>query len=192
MRCEVTTWTLEQRSPDQLHPASAPDLALALVRAERPSPELGRFLYTSVGGNWYWTDRLPWSYQRWLEWQRGGTETWVAYLAGTPAGYFELDASQPGQVELAYFGLLPDCIGMGVGGWLLTAALQRAWELGPDRVWVHTCTLDGPNALANYQARGMRICGVETNEQELAPEPPGPWPGAGVHGHHSVLEAKDV
>jgi hypothetical protein len=23
-------------------------------------------------------------------------------------------------------------------------------------VWVHTCTLDGPHALANYEARGLR------------------------------------
>lgn len=192
MRYEVTTWTLEQLSRDELIEAPEPPLPLLLLRAERPSPELGRFLYTAVGGNWYWTDRLTWSYERWTEWQTNGTETSVAYLAGTPAGYFELDGSQPGQVELAYIGLLPDCVGKGIGGWLLTRALQRAWELGPDRVWVHTCTLDGPNALNNYRARGMRVSGVETRVQELDPEPPGPWPGAGLHGPHTVLEAEDV
>jgi hypothetical protein len=25
----------------------------------------------------------------------------------------------------------------------------------PSRVWVHTCTLDHPASLANYQARGL-------------------------------------
>lgn len=189
MRCEVTTWTLEQRAPGELLPAPQPDLPLTLVRAERPSPELGRFLYTAVGGNWYWTDRLPWSYERWLEWQSGATETWVAYLEGCPAGYFELDASVAGQVELAYFGVFPDCVGRGLGGWLLTRALERAWELGPSRVWVHTCSLDGPNALANYEARGLSVCSVVTHEQELDPDPPGPWPGAGARGPRARITA---
>lgn len=192
MRCRVTTWTLELRAPDALRRAPQPELPLLLLRAERPSPELGRFLYTAVGGNWYWTDRLGWSCQRWLEWQSGATETWVAHLAGAPAGYFELDASVEGEVELAYFGLLPDCVGMGIGGWLLTRALERAWELGPRRVWVHTCTLDGPHALANYQARGMTVSAVVTEVRELDPEPPGPWPGAGVRGPRAAVEVIDV
>ena len=56
-------------------------------------------------------------------------------------------------MEIAYFGLLPAFHGRGSGGALLEHALRRGFELG-DRVWVHTCTLDGPHALANYQARG--------------------------------------
>jgi GNAT superfamily N-acetyltransferase len=175
---EVTTWSLELRRPSELSPSLAPDLELALVQAKHPSPELGRFLYTAVGGNWYWIDRLAWTSERWLEWlARTGVETWVAYLEGTPAGYFELDGSSGSEVEIAYFGLLPGFIGKKLGGWLLTQALARAWEMGPERVWVHTCSLDGPHALANYQARGMRVFKVETKVLELPPEPPGPWPG---------------
>ena len=189
MRVEVTTWSLEQRSRSDLVPAPEPDLQLLLMRAERPSPELGRFLYTAVGGNWYWIDRLAWSYEQWREWlARAGVETWVAYEAGTPAGYFELDASSRDSVKLAYFGLFPDCMGRGIGGWLLTRALERAWDLQPERVWVHTCTLDGPNALANYRARGMRVFAEERDVQELEDRPEGPWPGAGLHGPHAVLE----
>jgi len=179
VQVEVTTWSLELTSPDQVVPAPRPDLDLALVQARVPSPELSRFLYTAVGGDWYWIDRLVWSYEQWLEWQRRpGVETWVAYLEGTPAGYFELDASVAGDVELAYFGLLRGFIGRGLGGWLLTQALQRAWALGPDRVWVHTCSLDGSHALANYQARGMKIFKEVKAGQELDADPPGPWTGA--------------
>ncbi len=58
-------------------------------------------------------------------------------------------------VEVAYFGLLRDFHGAGLGGALLTHALRRALELGTP-VTLHTCTLDGPHALANYLARGMR------------------------------------
>lgn len=181
MEVEVTTWSLEMTAAADLRPAPPPDLDVTLVRARRPSPELGRFLYTSVGGSWYWIDRLSWSYDRWLEWQaRPGVETWVASVDGTPAGYFELDGSTGDSVEVAYFGLLPAFVGQGLGGWLLTGALQRAWELGPRRVWVHTCSLDGPNALANYVARGMRVFRVEAARLELPAAPPGPWPDAGA------------
>jgi GNAT superfamily N-acetyltransferase len=182
---DVTTWSLEMTASADLRPARRPEVDVALVHARRPSPELGRFLYTAVGGRWYWIDRLAWTYQRWLEWQvRSGVETWVAYVDGTPAGYFELDASNEGSVEIAYLGLLPDFVGRGLGGWLLTQALERAWALCPRRVWVHTCSLDGPWALANYRARGMRIFSVETVRQVLPPQPPGPWPGAGLDGPH--------
>lgn len=175
----MTTWSLEMTAPSDLRPAPQPALEVALIQARRASPELSRFLYTAVGGRWYWLDRLPWTYERWQEWlARPGVETWVAYVDGTPAGYFELDGSAGDSVELAYFGLLPEVTGRGLGGWLLTRALERAWALGPRRVWVHTCTLDGPWALANYRARGMRICAVETAMQQLPPQSPGPWPGA--------------
>jgi GNAT superfamily N-acetyltransferase len=91
----------------------------------------------------------------------------VAYVKGTPAGYFELEAQTRGDVELAYFGVLPQFIGRGIGGLLLSEAVKRAWEIGATRVWVHTYTLDAPTALANYQARGFRIYKEETNEVDV-------------------------
>jgi GNAT superfamily N-acetyltransferase len=113
----------------------------------------------------------------------------VLWLQGTPAGYVELDAQpSPGstQVEIAYFGLLPRFIGRGLGGQLLTAGITNAWslrdrwpELPPvDRVWVHTCTLDGEYALANYIARGLRPYRTHEQDEHRPPMPPGPWPGA--------------
>jgi GNAT superfamily N-acetyltransferase len=62
---------------------------------------------------------------------------------------------------VAYFGLLPAFHGQGLGGFLLTHALRRAFELAP-RVCLHTCTLDGPAALPNYQARGLRPFRTQT------------------------------
>jgi len=86
----------------------------------------------------------------------------VGYYDGSPAGYHELRQDDGDGVEIAYFGLLPAFIGRGFGGALLTHALDEAWRMEPTRVWVHTCTLDHPAALANYQARGMKIYRVET------------------------------
>jgi GNAT superfamily N-acetyltransferase len=68
---------------------------------------------------------------------------------------------------------------MGLGGPLLSAAVTRAWEMGARRVWVHTCDLDHPRALANYQARGFRVFHVECKVEQLPDEPLEVWPGAG-------------
>lgn len=175
----VTTTYLEMRDPALLRRARVPQPAPLILRAEAPSPEFSRFLYTAVGGDWHWTDRLGWSRARWQTYlARPQVQTWVLYVQGTPAGYVELEAQDGGDVEIAYFGLLRDFIGRGLGGHLLTVGIEHAWALpGTQRVWVHTCTLDGPQALANYQARGMTVYRTETVEKDIGPTP-GPWPGA--------------
>jgi GNAT superfamily N-acetyltransferase len=178
MTTKVITSYVEMTDPAQLCPARE-NGELEIRRAELPCPELNRFLYTAVGGDWYWIDRLSWSYERWLAWlDRPELQTWVGYHRGTPAGYFELEHMPETGVEIAYFGLLPQFVGRGLGGQLLTAAVRRAWEQKPRRVWLHTCTLDHPQALANYQARGFVLYKQEESFKELPARPPGPWPGA--------------
>ncbi|MER5525566.1 GNAT family N-acetyltransferase [Streptomyces sp. NPDC002677] len=183
----VTTWYLEQTSPADLLPAAAPDGdAVRIVRAEVTSPEFSRFLYASVGGDITWTDRLSWSYARWQEHLgRPGVENWVAYDRGTPAGYVELDPQDDGVVEIAYFGLIPAFRGRRIGGHLLSYGAARAWDLAErwdgrpptKRVWVHTCSLDGEHAMANYQRRGFQLFDTKTEEEPAVPAP-GPWPQA--------------
>jgi ribosomal protein S18 acetylase RimI-like enzyme len=184
----VTTWWLEQISPDDLKASAEPDPAtgVRIVRAGLPSAEFSRFLYTAVGADCSWTDRLGWTYARWQEHlARPGTETWVAYEHGTPAGYIELDAQDEGRAEIGYFGLLPAFRGRGIGGHLLSYGTARAWDLAgrwplrapTKRVWVHTCSLDGPHALANYRRRGFRIFDTKVGDEESRTTD-GPWPGA--------------
>ncbi|MFD4786461.1 GNAT family N-acetyltransferase [Streptomyces sp. NPDC058459] len=183
----VTTWSLEQTSPSDLLPAEAPEGdAVRIVRAEVPSPEFSRFLYASVGGDIRWTDRLGWTHARWREYLgRPGVETWVAYEGGTPAGYAELAATGEGVVEIAYFGLLPAFRGRRIGGHLLSVGTARAWDLAtrwPDlapvkRVWLHTCSKDGPYARDNYLRRGFTLFDTKVEPEPELPTP-GPWPGA--------------
>lgn len=183
MRQQIVTHHLEMTDPSQLVPARQPATMFFLVQVEIPCPPLNRFLYTAVGGDWYWLDRLGWSYAQWHSYlERDGVETWVAYVSGTPAGYFELETQAGGNVEIVYFGLLPQFIGHGLGGALLTATVERAWALGAHRVWLHTCSLDHPNALPGYQARGFRVFNIVHTEQDLPESPPGPWPGAFPQG----------
>jgi GNAT superfamily N-acetyltransferase len=179
MKQLVTTYSLEMLSRDELRPSLPPALELAVHPVPRSSPELSRFFYTAVGGDYYWIDRLSWTYSQWLDYLgRQSVETWIGSHAGVPVGYFELERQPEDAVEITYFGLLPQWIGRGLGGALLTAAIQRAWQPGARRVWVHTCSLDGPAALANYQARGFRQFREETAEVDLPDSPPGPWPDA--------------
>lgn len=61
-------------------------------------------------------------------------------------------------MEITTFGLVPDQVGQGLGGYALTLALTEAWQLTPGarRVWLHTSNLDDPHALPNYHRRGFR------------------------------------
>jgi len=179
IKTSVTTFYLEMTDPAQLR-QSLTGAELIVKEARIASPQLNRFLYTAVGGHWYWIERLVWTYQQWLDYlDRAELQTWVGYVSGTPAGYFELEKQVDDAVEIASFGLLPRFIGQGLGGRLLSDAVASAWRMDAKRVWVHTCTLDGPAALANYQARGFKIYKEGSDEIDLPLLPPGPWPGAG-------------
>jgi GNAT superfamily N-acetyltransferase len=178
MKRPVTRTYLEMRSPAMLRPATKRTEGFRVERVSEPCPELNRFFYTAIGGDWYWIDKLPWNYAQWSAYvNRTALQTWIGYLAGNPVGYFEL-LHEGDEVEIAYFGLLPQFTGRGLGGLMLTAAIEQAWALKPARVLVDTCTLDGPAALQNYQARGFRIYHTETDERDLPDAPPGPWPHA--------------
>ena len=166
----VTTTYLEMRSAAELRPKRADDARFSIRECTVPQWQFNRFLYFTVGGPWAWNDKRPWTDEQW----RGYAEsdrlrTFAAYYDGSPAGYFELHRADGGDIEIAYFGLLPAFVGRGFGGALLTGALEAAFATRPPRVWVHTCTLDHPAALANYQARGMQVYKVETHES--APPP---------------------
>jgi GNAT superfamily N-acetyltransferase len=177
---EIRVTDLELTSPDQLRPAAEPSLEPRLELAARPSPELSRFFYRAVGGDWYWLDRIDWTRAQWAEWvEAPGHELWTCWVDGSPAGYVELHPDAPGSVEIAYFGLLPGFAGQGLGGWLLTRAVERAWAIpGTERVWLHTCELDSPVALANYLARGFAVCGTSTEYWDTSRPSPGPWRGS--------------
>jgi GNAT superfamily N-acetyltransferase len=154
---KVVRTYLEMTSPELLRVAPVPSPAPPIQRLEECSVDLFRFLYREVGRAYHWTDRLGWSdaeIQRYLA--TAGVSIWLMSWEDSPAGYFELREHEDRSVEIAYFGLLPDYVGRGWGKYLLTRAVQAAWALGSNRVWLHTCTLDHPAALPNYVKRGFR------------------------------------
>lgn len=179
MQRSVTTTYLEMTDRTWFRAAKPPAVDFQLVQVQHPCPELNRFLYAAVGADWCWYSRLPWDYTQWLAYlDRPELETWVAYVAGTPAGYFELERQAGDNVEIMYFGLLPSFISKGIGGALLSQAIARAWDMGAVRVWVHTCTLDHPQARKNYQARGFAVFKIEETLEILPNHGLEPWAGA--------------
>ena len=153
---QVVRTYLEMSAPDQLRAAPSPGGHARVERVEECPPSFFRYLYATVGAAHHWVDRLGWSdedVRRYLA--APGVTLWVLYVSGAPAGYFELKRHEDGAVEIAYFGLLPEFIGRGLGKFMLGEAVRRAWANGARRVWLHTCTLDGAAALPNYRARGF-------------------------------------
>ncbi len=158
---DVVQTNLEMASPSDLIGDGAPPPGVRLERVERCTPALSRFLYTEVGRQFGWRDRLAWTDAQFQAYLDSRIVVWVLYHAGAPAGYFDLRSDADGSIEINNFGLMPHAIGRGFGAYLLTRAVQEAWASGARRVWLHTCTLDHPSALPNYLKRGFRVVGEE-------------------------------
>jgi len=154
---EVTRTYLQMTSPGDLSAALLPGGDVRIDRAHGCPASFFRYLYREVGRLYHWTDRLVWSDEKIRNYLvQTKVSLWVMYVEGSPAGYFELCGHDDGSTEIAYFGLLQEFLGRGLGKHLLTAAVGAAWETGANRVWLHTCTLDDPAALPNYLKRGFK------------------------------------
>lgn len=171
-KVRVVRTYLTMDSPADLRAPAVAALRLDLAENTRCTVAEYRRLYREVGSAWHWHDRDQWPDHVLASYlARDDVHVWVARLGRRIAGYFELKEDDDGGVELVYFGLTQPFIGRGLGGTLLTRAVEEAWRLGARRVWLHTCTLDAPNALPNYLARGFRP------EREEAYETTLPVPG---------------
>jgi ribosomal protein S18 acetylase RimI-like enzyme len=171
-----TSYTLEMRGAHELCPKR---IALPGLRVERmvvPVPEFNKFLHVVVGAHHRWGGRGDWSAEDWRAYaSQENLETWVAFVKGSPAGYVEMEKGAAGDVHIWCFGLLPAFIGQGLGGHLLTIALEHAWAptaeggMGATKVWLRTCSHDHPHAIKNYVARGFRIA-VQEQTPANAPQ----------------------
>jgi GNAT superfamily N-acetyltransferase len=140
-------------------PVMPPDPAGAwtLRKVDMPGLDWFRNLYLRVGEEWLWFSRM-----------RMGDAELAAIIHsplveihalvqdGSDEGLLELDFRQPGQCELAFFGVTAKLIGSGAGRFLMNRALELAWSRPVKRVWLHTCTFDHPGALSFYQRAGFR------------------------------------
>lgn len=134
----------------------APVGGAEIVRALGPPVHFYRYLYHAVGGPWLWTRRKLMDDETLRQIiQAPTTDLRVAWVHGVPAGYTELDFSELPDVNLAYFGLVPEFTGRRLGPWLLDWTIRHAFAKGASRLHLNTCDLDHPKALRIYEAAGF-------------------------------------
>ena len=126
--------------------------------------QLNKFFYKNVGKKHHWVDRLVWTDKNWIDYTTDNkVKTFIVKKHDDLVGYFELiHHEEQNEVEIAYLGLLEEYHNKKIGSFLLSTAIKNAFLEKPQRVWVHTCSLDHKNALKNYIARGMKIFKKET------------------------------
>lgn len=168
-RLDVTVVYLDMARPAPLsapgeaaNPAPLLGTKLALLKLDRPTVGFYRYLYDAVGRPWKWVERHRMSDQDLAAIiQHPDVEIFVPYVGGVPAGYVELDRrpepiNPPGALNIAYFGLVPDFIGRGLGPWFLRWSVNQAFTHKINRLTVNTCNLDHVAALPLYQKVGFR------------------------------------
>lgn len=147
---------LEMRAKPALRVERA-DASWQLRRVAQPDPLWYRELFRRVGTEWLWYSRLLMPLGD-LEviLRNSGVEVYTLTVEGRDEGLLELDFRESGNCELAFYGLAEAVQGRGAGRWLMNRAIERAWARPISRFWVHTCTLDHPDALAFYLRSGFR------------------------------------
>jgi GNAT superfamily N-acetyltransferase len=154
---DVVITYMEMTAPPTRPTVPLPPGKHALLKVENPTIAFYRFLYNTVGETWLWTDRRRLSDEKLLaQIDHPEVELSVLYSGGQPSGFVELDRRPKPDINFAYFGLLNEFIGRGLGKYLLNWAVDRAWSYGPAKLTVDTCTLDHPRAIGEYQRAGFR------------------------------------
>ncbi len=164
----TVTW-LEMTSRPATPRRPMPRDGLSLVRAWKPPVHYFRYLYDAVGAPYEWTDLHAWSDDEVAAFaQHEAMHLKVAHLDGCPAGFVMLDFREAPVADIAYFGLVPEAVGGGLGSWLLLEGIHDAWDAGIENLTVNTCTLDHPSALPLYQRMGFVPVRTEDMEREVS------------------------
>lgn len=129
---------------------------LALRKIHHPDPSWYVRLFRAIGAEWLWFSRLRLGEEELAAIiQSPLVDIFVLESDGVEKGFFELDRREWPTLEIAFFGIAADLIGHGAGAWMMAEALARAWSYAPERVTLHTCTLDHPRALGFYLRAGF-------------------------------------
>jgi GNAT superfamily N-acetyltransferase len=155
-RAVVTVVFLRMNSRPKIDPpVFPPGVTLA---QERLDVEQYRTLYNQAGGPWlWWLRRVMPDALLARHLKNPAVAIHVLRLEGALGGFFETESTNWPDVNLNYFGLLPDLIGLGLGRRMLDAAICSVFQgaAGLRGMTVNTCSADHPRALPNYLAAGF-------------------------------------
>ena len=161
-RLSVSVTYLQMHEPPQTS-ALAPPAGTAVKTLRTPPISFYRYLYNAVGTPWLWYER-----RRLKDQDLGDIIHHPQVIIDTlfyqhsPAGFCEFDMRRWPDLEISYFGLLPEFIGQGLGRYFLDTCVRSGWSKKPHRLWLHTCTLDHPRALPSYLKAGFGAYRTET------------------------------
>ncbi len=160
---------LEILSIEDLKEKKKPSEKLFIDLLKPKNFDLNKFFYKQIGKKYQWIDRLIWSDNTWQKYtSNNNLQTYVLRENENLVGYFELiKNNELNECEIAYFGLLEEYFNKGYGGYFLSEAIKIGFKSNVKRVWVHTCSLDHPNAILNYRARGMKVFKNEILERKV-------------------------
>jgi ribosomal protein S18 acetylase RimI-like enzyme len=147
---------LEMRAKPALRPS--PDGRWRLERLGTLDLSRYRAAVHRVGDEFLWCFRLAMSdaeLERFLLDPR--VEAHLLVTDEGDEGVLELDFRVDRECELSLFGVAGSLIRSGAGRRLMNHAIEIAWSHPIERFWLHTCTLDHPNALAFYRRSGFEV-----------------------------------
>ena len=155
---------LEIQSLDDLVESKKPSDEFIIELINPSNFQLNKFFYKNIGKKHHWVDRLVWNDKQWTDYTDDKkVKTFVLKKQEDLVGYYELISHlDQNETEIAYFGILEEYQNQKLGSFLLTSAIKNSFSFNPNRVWVHTCSLDHKNALNNYISRGMKVFKKET------------------------------
>ena len=162
---KIDRFYLEINSINELKTKRILSNDFTLSEVEKNNFDLNKFFYKQIGKKHQWVDRLIWQDKNWIEYvSNKNLKTFILQKNNDFVGYFELLFNK-NDCEIAYFGILEEFIGKGYGGFLLSEAIRIGFK-NANRIWVHTCSLDHPNAIENYKSRGMKVFKTEVLKRE--------------------------
>jgi GNAT superfamily N-acetyltransferase len=160
-----TVTVVQMTAREQLNPS--PPVPGLRLEALAPTSPLIPGLLSRVGAPYGWMSarRSATEWETWLA-ENPARRYALLTLGGEPAGIVVYEPHPDDEIEIMSFGLVPESVGKGLGGFALTLAVERAWNLQPGvtRVWLHTSSKDDPRALPNYHRRGFAT--VETRQRD--------------------------
>ncbi len=158
----LTTWYLEMFSEPETPPVKPPIKNLHIEKIEKPPIHFYRYLYNTIGAPWVWWERKLQSDEDVLkDIHHSSVELFVPFNKFLPIGMAEIDFRKANEAKLNYFGIFPEYYGKGIGKYLLDWTIRYVFSKGIKRYWLHTCSLDSPNALPTYLKSGFKIYDVK-------------------------------
>jgi GNAT superfamily N-acetyltransferase len=167
-RIPMTVTFLEMNARPTALPPPQPRGKVALLKSEKPPVHFYRYLYDTIGRDYYWVDRKKLTLEALEDVIHDPlNQLFILYTEGNPAGLAELDLRKTGTANISYFGLMPEAIGKRLGYFFLYHTCMNAWALPISRLTINTCTLDHPRALPLYQRLGFTAYAREERFIEL-------------------------